>query len=355
MEQATVRQYVERYFQAFASHIMESHPDYLSVTLPVEVDKDIGNRPFYWTWVEKMNLPYHPLTLTFFFNNQQVPQGMRGESLHFGSARLGQIFSSARRHGQFVCLYEQTSFSPALTPLRNKRSVPLIPWLGLNVKISFICDKKRDVLCYFGINLHQPRLVHDFYPFLKRLSLSPGIPDYHFTLDRRLSPGDAVIMMKQETARMIALQDGSWAKQALDRLSEEIEILEAYYAELQEKKSQPDEPDEENLKELADESEAVHQVETAMPAQLSSAAEEQATKALAEPACPVRILDFLRMNGIQQTPKEAIVQADWQSSSPSEEKERRIAELRWQYEPRIELTFINGGIFYLQNQPPFHS
>lgn len=365
MEQATVRRYIERYFQAFSTHVMESHPDYLSVTLPVEVDKDIGNRPFYWSWVEKMNLPYQPLVLTFFFNNQ-VPQGMRGESLHFGSARLGQIFASAHNHGRFVCLYEQTPFTPSpASSLRGKRSVPLIPWLGLNVKISFICDKKRDILCCFGVNLHQPRLVDDFYPFLKRLSLSPAIPDYHFTLDRRLSLDDAVILMRQETERIVAAQDPKWAEEARERLQEEIGILEAYYASLQEKKSQAEEmEDEETTEDSASVEVAEMIVERSEPIRSAIKSTElgiqPASQPLeaSQPAVPtgaVRILDFLRMNGIQETPKEAIVQEDWQSSSPTEEKERRIAELKWQYEPRIELTFINGGIFYLQNQPPFHS
>ncbi|MET3289832.1 UNVERIFIED_CONTAM: hypothetical protein ABID98_002402 [Brevibacillus sp. OAP136] len=359
MEQTTVRRYIERYFQAFATHVMESHPDYLSVTLPVEVDKDIGNRPFYWTWVEKMNLPYQPLTLTFFFNDQ-VPQGLRGEPLHFGSARLAQIFQSAHNHGRFVCMYEQTPFLQSMaSPLRGKRSVPLVPWLGLNVKISFICDKKKDVLCYFGVNLHQPRLVQDFYPFLKRLTLSPSIPDYHFTLDRRLSLDDAVILMKQETERIVATHDASWAEKARERLQEEIEILEAYYDSLSENEREDESEDDEDTS--ADEAQLVSEEE-----QLPMTSDERANDIFtnqdrspcpqdpAVPTGPVRILDFLRMNGIQETPKEAIVQEDWQASSPTEEKERRIAELKWQYEPRIELTFINGGIFYLQNQPPFH-
>lgn len=378
MEQTTVRRYIERYFQAFATHVMESHPDYLSVTLPVEVDKDIGNRPFYWTWVEKMKLPFQPLTLTFFFNDQQVPQGMRGEPLHFGSARLAQIFASARNHGRFVCMYEQSPSLPGIgSSLHGKRSVPLTPWLGLNVKLSFICDKKRDVLCYFGINLHQPRLVHDFYPFLQRLPLSPSIPDYHFTLDRRLSLDDAVILMKQETERIVTAQDTSWAEKARERLQEEIEILEAYYASLAEE-AREEAGDDDEADAAVDEPEAsAVDMEGAMGAAEATASNAPAAASPYDPLAavrgfnpsrlpqegiaasapaansPMRILDFLRMNGIQETPKEAIVQEDWQSSTPSEEKDRRIAELKWQYEPRIELTFINGGIFYLQNQPPF--
>ncbi|MTE25058.1 hypothetical protein GJQ66_12775, partial [Microbacterium sp. ZXX196] len=65
-----------------------------------------------------------------------------------------------------------------------------------------------------------------------------------------------------------------------------------------------------------------------------------------------RILDFLRANGIQVTPREEINQEEWKKSTPEEEKQRRMDELRWQYEPRIEVHFINGGLFYLYSNPP---
>lgn len=65
-----------------------------------------------------------------------------------------------------------------------------------------------------------------------------------------------------------------------------------------------------------------------------------------------RILDFLRMNGITETPKEEINQAEWTASSLTEEYQRRREELCWQYEPRVEVVVINAGLFYLFNLPP---
>jgi hypothetical protein len=64
-----------------------------------------------------------------------------------------------------------------------------------------------------------------------------------------------------------------------------------------------------------------------------------------------RILDFLRANGVQTTPREEISQEPWKGSTPAEEYRRRMDELRWQYEPRIEVETINGGLFYLHSQP----
>ncbi|WP_029099434.1 YqhG family protein [Brevibacillus thermoruber] len=378
MQQEQIRQFTERYLAAFSAHIVETHPDYLTVKLPVEVDKDIGNRPFYWSWVEKMNLPYQPLVLTFCFDRERMPEGLRAEHLHLGAGRLQQIFQSARKHGSFVCMYEQ-----AASPRPGaRRTTPLVPWLGLNWKVSFICDKKRDMLLHFGINLHQPEIVSNFYPFLLQLSLTPSIPDYCYTLERRLSLAEAAAIAEQETRRLLAAEDGRWAEEARQRLDEELQILEGYYAELAAREpdsrerdggeADGDEPGAGGGESGGSEPDAV-----SPPGGLATTLENAARMSESVPASPVpiaprsaqpapepsaageehrrgggRILDFLRANGIPETPREEIVQEEWRSSTPEEEKRRRMEELRWQYEPRIEVQFLNGGLFYLQSTPP---
>jgi hypothetical protein len=377
MEQEQIRRFTERYLAAFSAHIMETHPDYLTVKLPVEVDKDIGNRPFYWTWVEKMNLPYQPMVLTFYFDSERKPEGLRAEHLHLGAGRLQQIFQSARKHGSFVCMYEQTA-SPRTG---GRRTTPLVPWLGLNWKVSFICDKKRDMLLHFGINLHQPQIVTDFYPFLQQLSLAPSIPDYCYTLERRLSLTEAAAIAERETRRLLDAEDGRWAEEARQRLNEELQILEAYYAELVSREAESRERDSgaadgdessdsgksggseahavslpDVLAKTATEAAQVNQSVPAPPVHIAPPTVQPATEPSAAREEPQssggRILDFLRANGIPETPREEIDQTEWRSSTPEEEKQRRMDELRWQYEPRIEVQFINGGLFYLQSAPP---
>lgn len=365
MNQVEVRQYIEKYLSAFQAHIQESHPHHLTVKLPVEIDKDIGNRPFYWSWVEKMNIPPQPMVLSFFFDEENKPQDIRGEYVHFGSSRLHQIFASTRKHGKFVCLYEQ---SPLATPTlsKSRRSTPLTPWLCLNIKVSFICDKKRDCLLSLGVNLHHSRIVDNFYPFLKRLNLSPAIPDFYYNLNRQISLEQAYQLAESKVNQFIAAQDQSWADEARQRLSEELEILEIYYTQLEqeekESRKEEDKGEESTEKEATT---SVHEMNNDLIIQHSN----EPDIPLHEPALnnnvafqPVsldeirtgggRILDFLRMHSIPETPKEKIVQTDWKSSSPTVEKERRMAELKWQYEPRIEVQLINGGLFYLFNEPP---
>ncbi|WP_255298366.1 YqhG family protein [Brevibacillus dissolubilis] len=506
MNQQEVRRFVEEYFTAFHSHVAESHPDYLSVKLTEEVDKDIGNRPFYWSWVERMGMQPQPMTLTFFFDAEKIPQGVRGEELHFGSGRMHQIFQSTYRHGRFVCMYEHNEAQQSRMLLSKNRSTPLTPWLNLNLKISFICDKKRDLILHVGINLHNPKLkiVHDFYTFLQQLNLSPAIPNYFYTLEQNLSVDQAANRAIDEVYRIIDEQDQAWADAARERLAEELEILEAYYTEmaLREKeaaKEQEDGSDAEtadadgasvkgNGKKKAvkskkakqsveavvdvgedvdsvtadpvenaeageagenvaveesgvsasffapDSSRAIASAPSSTPANAPSlssipatATSPTSTRAIASsPAMtdggtagkrttvsallrgerpvgdqPVfspqpilnplpadteaateltgsttvvgsgspavvgsdstaqapsqgtggRILDFLRMNGIPEPTKVEELD-EWVKSTPEEEKQRRMDELRWQYEPRIEVKLINGGLFYLHNMPP---
>ncbi|PCN44016.1 hypothetical protein B9C88_12980 [Brevibacillus laterosporus] len=400
MQQTEVREFVEKYFAAFQSHVVENHPDYVTVKLPEDVDKDIGNRPFYWSWVEKMNIAPQPLHLTLYFPQTEIPKELRAEHIHFGSKRLQQIFESTYKHGRFVCMYETPKGILQKASMSTRRSTALTPWLHLNIKVSFICDKKRDFLLSLGVNLHQARVVQDFYPFLKRLQLTPAIPDYFYTLDRRLDIPQAIEMAKSEVYHFLDNQDHSWADQARLRLQEELDILEEYYkhAALEQEReeakasktiSKEEATAEADLEEASNASvitptpqaksqiDKSIQVETSetpvlhtdSPSPLGHLLSVKRPTPIADESIPVtlsqspatmqdhlqkggRILDFLRINGIQETPKEQVEQGEWKASSIEEEKERRMSELRWQYEPRVDVKLINGGLFYLFNLPP---
>ncbi|QRG69759.1 YqhG family protein [Brevibacillus choshinensis] len=357
MQEQQVRQFVERYLASFSAHIVETHPDYLTVKLPVEVDKDIGNRPFYWSWVEKMNIAYQPLMLTFAFHPDRMPEGLRAEYLHLGAARMQQIFESTKKHGRFLCMYEQKPASPS----PSRRSTPLVPWLGLNLKVSLLCDKKRDILLYLGINMHDPRIVQDFTSFLFRLPLSPTIPDYFYTMDRRITVEQALAMAEQEVNAVLEQEDQNWAAEARSRLQEELEILAAYYEELARRepesaeKHSDDEEAEADCAEAAQAEEQPLSVPDTPPYAAGQAYVEQPQSFDEFRSSGGRILDFLRANGIQTTPREEINQKEWRKSTPDEERQRRMDELRWQHEPRIEVQFINGGLFYLSSAPPLLS
>lgn len=287
MNQTEIRSYVESYFRAFQSHFHENNPAYFSVELPIEVDKDLGNRPFYWTYVEKIGIEPNPLTLTFVFDRDGLPEGIRGEELPFGARRLHQIFHSAKKHGKFVRLYESNSNTgfPSQTT-----SESLIPWLGINYKIEFICDQKRDILYPLGINLVSGQIMEDFYHYVKNIPLTPRLPDYSFTMQPIFGVESATARLEQHIQARIDQENTLWAEQANQRWEEERQLVESFYQE-----------------------ESIRQSSTEID----------------EEECNERKIK-------------------WEA-----EKNTRLQELIWQFEPRIQVSVVNTGLFYLRT-PSLH-
>lgn len=143
MQQPQVHDFLKRYFEANDSPILENHKGYLQVQLSIELDKLLMNRPFYWHYLEKTGGEPRPMQVTFITDQNETPDDLKGEQIHFGSPRLRQLFASTRELGGFIRLFEQIDAS-------GNKSIPLQPWLCLNAKISFQCDRKKDVLLSLG-------------------------------------------------------------------------------------------------------------------------------------------------------------------------------------------------------------
>ncbi|WP_047152203.1 YqhG family protein [Aneurinibacillus tyrosinisolvens] len=271
MNQHQVRSFLERYFTAYQARYEENHPAYFRVELPAEVDKDLGNRPFYWTYVERLNLEPQLLSVTFIFDSAAVPPDTQGEEVMFGSPRLLQFFASSQRQGRYIRLYEQTAAEPASGMNRG-----LSPWLGINCKVSFICDRKKDILLSLGFNLIHGSIIDRFFERMEAKPLSPVMPDYAYTIRPIFSIDSAVERLERHIHHLIDQEDKSWAKDAEERLNFELSLVESFYSE-------EGQEEEENKGERED------------------------------------------------------------------RKKKRMEELRWQYEPRIEINIVNGGIFFLDS------
>ncbi|WCK53346.1 YqhG family protein [Aneurinibacillus sp. Ricciae_BoGa-3] len=263
MKQEQVRAFLERYLDAHKAVYTEVHPSYFKVRLPIEVDKDLGNRPFYWTYVERLNIEPQPMFMTLIFDKENLPDDVvRGEEISFGSPRLLQFFSSARKRGQYVRLFER--------PGEKAERAGLIPWLNVNYKISFICDRKKDILLSLGINMINGTIFDQFFSKMENYNLSPVMADYTFTVRPVYGIKSAANRLEQYVSEIIQREDPAWAVDARQRLNEELSIIEYFYT-----KKDTDEED------------------------------------------------------------------------APDYSQKRIDELRWQHEPRIEVDIINGGLFYL--------
>ena len=68
MNAKEVQTFVMRYLEATDCHITEKSPHHVTVKLSPEADKDLTNRTYYWSFVERTGAPPETMTLTFVFD-----------------------------------------------------------------------------------------------------------------------------------------------------------------------------------------------------------------------------------------------------------------------------------------------
>jgi hypothetical protein len=226
MQQLEIHNFLIRYFQANECEITENGPGYLSVQLTIELDKELMNRPFYWHYLEKTGGIPNPMKLTFITNPQIAPENLKGETIHFGSPRLHQIFQSTKKLSSYIRLYENHK--------HNNQQTPLMPWLCMNVKISYQCDRKRDIYKSIGLQLINGQMVEDFHDRLQNVQLTPKIPDYSFTLSPLVKPRSGMSRIENYLKSLIEQDDHSWADEARNRWEQDLRLLHHFYEDVEE-------------------------------------------------------------------------------------------------------------------------
>ncbi|MDQ0231952.1 YqhG family protein [Metabacillus malikii] len=227
MEQEKIHGFLENFFTANSCEIIENQPGYLTVQLSIEMDKELMNRPFYWHYLEKTNGVPNPMKLTLITNKQKAPEDLNGEVLHFGSPRLHQIFQSTKKFGRYIRLYENAQ--------SNGGNIPLQPWLSTNIIVSYQCDMKKDELHSIGLHLVSGTIIENFQEKLEKLELTPKIPDYCFTMTPLIKPLSGLKRIEQFVYEHVRRQDSTWAEAAMKRWSEDLDLLNHFYEELEEK------------------------------------------------------------------------------------------------------------------------
>jgi len=226
MRQDEIQQFLERYFRANECDIVEREDGYMTVQLTIAMDKELMNRPFYWHYIERTGGTPEPVKLTLITKQTEKTKTLHGEQLHFGSPRLHQIFQSAQRRGSYIRLYEKMDATS---------SVPLHPWLGINAKISYQCDRKKDTILSLGLHLITGTIVEQFHGKLQKLTLTPKIPDYCFTISPIIKPQSGMARLEQYMKKKIAQDDHTWAEKAIARWHEDLALLDHFYEEAEEK------------------------------------------------------------------------------------------------------------------------
>lgn len=226
MKQQEIHQFLERFFSANDCEIVENKLGYLTVQLTIEMDKELMNRPFYWYYLEKTGGTPNPASLTLITNPKLAPDDIKGELIHFGSPRLHQLFASAKNLSKYIRLYEKKTG-------QGQQQTSLKPWLALNVKISYQCDRKRDVFQSIGLQLINGQIATDFQAKIEKMNLSAKIPDYAFTLSPLIMPKSGITRIENMIKQSLLAEDHTWAEEAQERWKKDLELLEHFYEDME--------------------------------------------------------------------------------------------------------------------------
>ncbi|NIK75308.1 hypothetical protein FHS15_000406 [Paenibacillus castaneae] len=312
MNEKQVHKFVNRYLEATECSILEKSPAHFTVKLSPFADRELTNRPYYWSFVDRVGAEPETMTFLFVTDKQKydaveeipvppeadstatdkdsaanaalgrslgfvhgslaAPARVPREDLYFGARKLEQIFDAAKAKGSYVYLFQE----PDKRSHNPFSSTPYTAWLGVNMRVEFASDRKREEIHCFGVSLATGQCVEHFLDRLLMHKLTPRLPANIHITKNGISFNKALGIVEQALERKLRSYDYSWAEGATERLAEELERISEYYELL--------------IKNATEESRPV--------------IEEQFTQ--------------------------------------------RQSEIRWQYEPRVTASAINCGIFHLE-------
>ncbi|GGM31668.1 hypothetical protein GCM10011351_17330 [Paraliobacillus quinghaiensis] len=215
---ANLHDFLFTFFKANHCDILENRGDKLSIQLTDKMDEYLLNRPFYWQYVKKLGLQGEPGKITLLTN--PLLDDEEGEPIHFGSPRLQQIFRLLDEEGKFVRLYQMVQVD---------QQTALVPWLVLNIKVSFIGKQKKEAIKSIGINMINGGMINNIIDQLEKIQWDTKIPDFCYNL----SP---LIRLKSSYQRIIQLiekelqeTEHDWAIESWRHMEEEKKLLDYFY------------------------------------------------------------------------------------------------------------------------------
>lgn len=226
--------FLSSYFEANQCDIILDEDGKLSVQLTEKMDELLMNRPFYWHYIRNTRQIGIPMKLTLITSPER--QDEEGEWIHFGSPRLHQIFRSLYTQGKMTKLYEHR-------PLEQRTA--LLPWLVLNIKISYKGRQKREELLSVGLQLINGAFKTEMMDWLKEMPLERSIPDFCYTITPLIKLRSGYQRIVRYLENYLEAQDFDWAQEAWHYLEQEEELVKYFY-----KDSEDGEKEEQLQKEL---------------------------------------------------------------------------------------------------------
>lgn len=222
MQKNALRSFVEDYLQAMDCQIISSTSNAIHTQLSIEADKDLLNRPFYWMYVEQMQLPPQPQQLYLRFKPEQEPDEPTGEWIYDGCPRLQRMYQSVRKRGRFVQLFQ------AAPDIDRNQQLPYHTWLAVHFLLSYLCDQKKERLVSLGINLQTGESRSNIYSWLQTISWENSLPPRCYLQPPSLSLAKATARLEQQITNELEAENHHWAEEANERLASELELLDRY-------------------------------------------------------------------------------------------------------------------------------
>ncbi|MFS0672797.1 YqhG family protein [Ornithinibacillus sp. 179-J 7C1 HS] len=210
--------FLEDYFTAHHCDIISNHDGVLKVQLNEEMDRALMNRPFYWHYIKKMGREGDPMQLTLITNQDSLEE--KGERIHFGSPRLQQILNHLKENERFTRVFEV---------VHTNQNTPLHPWLVVNIKISYIGKLKKDEIFSIGLNLINGIMQTEMMDSLLTKNFQMQISDYCYTITPIIKPKSGFNRILSVINQYIQDNDHDWAKESLEQLDNEIELIKHFY------------------------------------------------------------------------------------------------------------------------------
>ncbi|MGG1614401.1 YqhG family protein [Paenibacillus phoenicis] len=270
MTREQIRDFVMTYLEATECQFLEKSPHHVTVKLSPRADRDLTNRPYYWGFIDRTGAEPETMSFSFIFDPEAHqaaekakaaqeqrdagqpmetaqedtllgryfgavrplpvlgPGRIQREELAFGSPRLKQIFEAARKGGRYVYLFEEPG------PRQRTALLPAAyePWLGVCFKVEFCCDMKREELHFYGVSLQSGTVDESFQSRIAGKPLVPRLPENIHIEPTRLSLDAGRMALEQRLTERIQACDDAWAREARERLSDELALIDAYYKDL---------------------------------------------------------------------------------------------------------------------------
>lgn len=222
-----VQQYLKTFFTENNCQLVHDTNHFLTVQLTIDMDKRIMNRPYYWQYIENTSGVPCPSQLTLITDQTKLKENRKGELVHFGSPRLTQLFQVTQEMGSFIQMFEQVEQT-------EKRPI-LTPWLSVNYKVSYYCDRTKEIIHSLGINLINGTVMKNFHASLTDRKVASIMPSDAFLLPYIIKPLRGLERLDGLVDSFIEQDDHSWAEEAKKRWQRDIRVLEFFYEGVDEK------------------------------------------------------------------------------------------------------------------------